>query len=136
MSESLFSVRGIWRALTPADRLVAAGLLVLSIALAAGRGFSGTAPTFATVTVGREEITRLPLFRPGRFTFTGKTGPVVVEVRNAAVRVAESSCPHHLCVATGWRRRSGDVIACVPNALVVRLTGGTTPADAPDAVTR
>ena len=62
------------------------------------------------------------------------TGPVELEVEGAAypltvraepgrICIAESSCPGLDCVHTGWVSRAGGQIICLPNRLVISLTG-------------
>ena len=136
MSPSAFSWRGIWSALTGADRLLCVVLLGGSLALGTGLRVSREPPATAIVSVAREEVARLPLERNARIAFEGALGLVTVEVKDGAVRVLESPCPERICMAAGWKRHAGDVIACVPNGVLVRLTGGERADDAPDAVTR
>lgn len=49
-------------------------------------------------------------------------------------RFETAPCRGQICVAQGWLQRAGDVAACVPNRMVLRLTGTTAPAL--DGVTR
>lgn len=136
MSPPAFSWRGIWSALTVADRVLCAILLVGSLALLVGLRASREDPATAIVMVERVVVARLPLDREARIAVAGALGPVIVEVRDGAVRVAESPCPERICMAAGWKRHAGDVIACVPSGVLVRLVGGGEGGDAPDAVTR
>lgn len=46
-----------------------------------------------------------------------------VEIRDGAVRVAESSCPKGVCKHAGWIRTSGSSIICVPNKVLIELRG-------------
>ena len=50
------------------------------------------------------------------------------------VRVTASDCPTQDCVHTGTVTYCGQSIICLPARIVIRLEGGTPPADAPDAV--
>jgi len=53
-------------------------------------------------------------------------GVATIEMRDGAVRLvptAEYSCPERICLRTGWIRRPGEAIICVPNKLVVRIEG-------------
>lgn len=136
MSGSLFTPRGLWAASTPADRWVSLAMLGLAFAssmlVAGGNG----GPAVAVVSVGRSVVAELPLSTPGTFTVEGRLGSVELEIADGSVRVVRSGCPNRLCIAMGDRRHTGDLIACVPNALLVRVTGGRPDADAPDAVSR
>jgi hypothetical protein len=136
MSAELFTPRGLWRALTPGDRALCLLLLVMSLAGAGWARATDTGASVAVVVVDREEVLRLPLARATTRRVEGRQGPVTVEVADGAVRVVDAPCPHHLCVAMGRKRAAGDLIACVPGSLVIRLEGGRADPDAPDAVSR
>ncbi|MCK7523116.1 MAG: NusG domain II-containing protein [Ignavibacteriales bacterium] len=47
----------------------------------------------------------------------GKTG---LEINNSAVHVHTSSCRHEICMQT-IAHNSGDIIACAPNKVLVRI---------------
>ncbi|MYI60489.1 MAG: hypothetical protein F4105_02245, partial [Gemmatimonadetes bacterium] len=44
-------------------------------------------------------------------------------------RVLSAPCVHKICMRRGWIQRAGDVAACVPNGLVLRIAGAA-PIDA------
>jgi hypothetical protein len=46
-----------------------------------------------------------------------------IEIRDGAVRVAESNCPRKICVQAGWVRTPGRSIVCVPNRVVIEIKG-------------
>ena len=54
----------------------------------------------------------------------GTHGRLTVEIREGKVAVTQAECPNHICVKTGWRSRSGEIIVCVPNNTVVRIVPG------------
>ncbi len=136
MASILGSFRALWGAATGADRAVSIGLVVLSIALAGGLRVTAPRPDRARVTLGDQEVAVLPLAEDRRLVVDGRLGPVVVEVEAGGIRIEESGCPHHLCVAMGVKRRAGEMVACVPNGVVIRLEGNVEDPDVPDAVTR
>ncbi|MDD2579137.1 MAG: NusG domain II-containing protein [Clostridia bacterium] len=47
----------------------------------------------------------------------------VLEWEEGRIRFAEADCPDQICVRTGWISRSGDMAACVPGQLVLRIEG-------------
>jgi hypothetical protein len=131
-----FSPRGIWSAMTTADRVASFALLALSGALALGLRAEAR-PARAVVLSGRTVVAVLPLDRDTTLPVQGRIGELVVTVANGAVRVSQSTCPQRLCVAMGERRRPGEMLACVPNAVLIRLQGEVPPGeDMPDAVLR
>jgi len=56
---------------------------------------------------------------------TGPLGETLVEVSERGVAIVRSPCPLHLCEAMGPVSRSGAVLVCVPNRVVVELQGGS-----------
>lgn len=58
--------------------------------------------------------------------------PLVIRAEPGRIRVETSSCPGTDCVHTGWVDSVGGQIICLPNKVIISLTG-TAPADV-DAV--
>ena len=56
---------------------------------------------------------------------------LTVTLDKTGVRVSESDCPGQDCVHTGVITRAGQSIVCLPEQVVVQLSGG---GDGPDAV--
>ena len=46
-----------------------------------------------------------------------------IEIKNGAIRVAESDCPKGICKQAGWVRTPGRTIMCVPNRVLIQLKG-------------
>ena len=65
---------------------------------------------------------------------SGPLGTTIVRLGGGAVHVHSSPCDNQTCVAAGEIRRSGQWIACLPNAVFVRIEGKKDD-DAPDAAT-
>jgi hypothetical protein len=109
-------------------RLSAADIVMVSVVLAVSAGAlfwmgtrdaRGAEGAIASILVGDRVVETLPLNEDKvlRLRDVGMT----FEVRDGRVRVVESDCPHDVCVNTGWICRSGQIIACVPNRVVVRI---------------
>ncbi len=64
----------------------------------------------------------------------GKLGTTRVEIAGKGVRVLDSPCPHKLCVKAGPISSSRETLVCLPNRVVIRITGGDGPPV--DAVSR
>lgn len=56
---------------------------------------------------------------------------ITVEIKDNAVRVADSSCPDRICVSSGWVRSPSRPIICAPAKVLIRIQsgGGDTDAD-------
>ncbi|HQU71567.1 MAG: NusG domain II-containing protein [Calditrichaeota bacterium] len=73
----------------------------------------------ALVSVNGAVQYRLDLSRDGDFHFEGTRGQFALRVRNNAITVVESHCPRAICVKSGAIRHSGEVIACVPQKILI-----------------
>lgn len=60
-------------------------------------------------------------------------GEVMILAQKGKIRFEESDCPNHVCVNTGWIDAPGQVSACLPNKVLVKLIGK---ADDVDVVVR
>lgn len=49
--------------------------------------------------------------------------PLVIQIEPGRIRVAETTCGSRDCVRTGWVDRAGGRIICLPNRLIITLTG-------------
>lgn len=78
---------------------------------------------FYTVEVNSKTLYRLSLHSDTLITIKGKTGDIKIRVQSRRVSVLESSCPLRICVKTGWIKRPGEAIICVPNNMVIRIEG-------------
>lgn len=73
-----------------------------------------------TCAAGRTEL-RLPA--DTTIECAGPVGRTTVRVDGRTARVVESDCPEKRCVRQGRIARAGQLVVCVPNRVVVRLTG-------------
>ncbi|MEJ2515390.1 MAG: NusG domain II-containing protein [Gammaproteobacteria bacterium] len=53
----------------------------------------------------------------------GLIGTSVIRIRDGRVRFVDSPCVARYCVHAGWLESAGDVAACLPNGVVVEVTG-------------
>lgn len=61
---------------------------------------------------------------PGkRFPISGFLGDSILEMGENKVRLVDSPCPDHICLARGWIDSPGEMIICMPNRVVVRIEG-------------
>jgi hypothetical protein len=120
--------------LTRGDKLLMGILLVLSLA-SIGMVHRLVKPgSVVVVEVDGHEVHRLDLSVDGRRAVVGPLGETVIQVNAGEIRVESSPCPHKLCVNMGWVKRTGSLIVCVPNRVLVRVEGEQS-GEEPDAVT-
>lgn len=124
-----------------ADKLLAAGLLILAIIAASPLIYRiirhNSANTRITAVISAQGSIRRTIdlsANTGLYTFreTGRLGETTVEVSGRRIRIASAPCPDRLCVKHGWAGLPGEAIACVPGEIVIHLEGDA----AVDAVTR
>lgn len=52
-------------------------------------------------------------------------GEMQIEIFNGSVSVVESNCPDKLCVHSKPINKEGSTIICVPNKVVIKITGNS-----------
>ena len=66
----------------------------------------------------------------------GPLGDTIVQVVEGGVRVLSSPCPAKICIRTGKIHRPGELLACVPNHLIVRVEGDEEKEESIDLISR
>jgi hypothetical protein len=120
-----------WQPPTPADWL----LILLLAALSLGsQVFLSRRPAGRQLVVeSAAGLQHHPLDRDEVLYLEGPLGQSRVEIANRQARIAASPCPEQRCVLQSWIERQGEMAACLPNHLVLRIEGG---AGAVDALSR
>jgi hypothetical protein len=109
------------RAVTAADVLIIGCLLAANAAFGwkAGRA---ERPALLEITSPAAR-SRVSLTPARRIEVPGPLGITVVDVGPDGATVRSSPCPNQICVGAGRITRPGEVVACVPNRVVLRLVG-------------
>lgn len=105
---------------------VAALAVLLAVVLAQQAGTSSGALT-CTVTLDGKVMKSVVLStiaegKQETFTVKGRK-TAVIQMEHSRVRVKSSTCATQDCVHTGWISKSGQSIVCLPNRLVITLSG-------------
>jgi len=114
----------LWRQhLTLFDRrlVIALGLLVLLSFLLPLRRSQGQR---VIISSGEQVLFVAPLAEETVTEIVGPLGTTRVGIDAGGVRVLSSPCPRKICIGMGEARHSGDLLACVPNQVVIRIEGG------------
>lgn len=116
-------IAALWRRMTVLDRVIVAFLLLgvaASFALLDGR------PAGARVLVERDGrlLFSAPLNESRRVSLPGPLGDTLLEIAEGRARILSSPCPHKTCMGMGGVFRRGELIACLPNRLVISIQGG------------
>ena len=62
-------------------------------------------------------------------TVSGPLGNTVIEIDDGSVHVHSSPCPAKTCIKMGKKNRSGEIIVCVPNKVIIIIHGGESELD-------
>ncbi|MBA7545629.1 hypothetical protein ES705_37998 [subsurface metagenome] len=64
-----------------------------------------------------------PLESDRNIEIKGPLGITLVVIEDGAVRVSSSPCPEKICVKSGPVNKPGRWIACLPNRVIIAITG-------------
>ena len=120
--------------LTLGDKILIGALLLVSLA-SVPLMRSMTAPgQIVRIETDGTLFQSVSLFENRTIAAPGPLGKTLVEIRDGQAHVVASPCANKLCVNAGSIALTGHIIACIPNKVVVRITGG--PPAAYDAITQ
>lgn len=108
--------------LTPFDRklvLILALLVVVSFLLPLQQGVG----TRVVVDSREQTVFVADLQKDQQVELNGPLGITVLRLADGHAQVVSSPCPQKICIGLGKISRSGDLLACVPNRLVIRIEG-------------
>lgn len=116
------ALKAIWRRLLPLDRLV---VLLLLLGIGVSFYVVGQRPKGRQVVVeqGGRLVFAAPLRTDRKVTLAGPHGETVVAIRNGRAGIVEASCPNKVCMGMGEVSRQGEIVACVPNGLLLHIEG-------------
>ena len=111
-----------WQRLTPFDRKLTAILVLVvlgsfGLPLQQGRG--------ARVLVERAGsiIFTADLQQDQQVKLSGPLGTTVLQIEAGSARIISSPCRQKICIGLGRAEHAGDLIACVPKRMVIRIEG-------------
>ena len=109
-----------WHFMTAGDWLVIMFLLTISLA---GIAWVATAPggTRVVVTNGEQTLFTAPLDQPRSVDLNGPLGQTHLVIDDQGARITSSPCPRKICISMGTARHAGDLLACVPNRILVYI---------------
>ena len=100
-------------------------LLVLLIVLTAfSPGFLPAGSVGEVLTIRTSDSnTEISLGVDGRYPVSGPLGTAFLVVEDGRAHLENAPCPLKICEAMGPIDRSGQVIVCLPNRIVVKVSG-------------
>ena len=114
--------RPVWGDGLAALVVAAAAVILLIVLRPEGGNFLTASVVLEGETIAAYDLSALA--GPVELEVDGAAYPLIVRAEPGRICIAESSCPGKDCVHTGWISRAGGQIICLPNRLVISLTGG------------
>ncbi|NLJ98991.1 MAG: NusG domain II-containing protein [Tissierellia bacterium] len=114
--------------MTKGDKILIVSIVIFSIlSLIYIKNFAFTnEENYISIQVDGEEIKKVIFDKK----LIGKTMPIetefgynLIEIGDQKVRVIDADCPDKLDVKQGYISKSGEVIVCLPNKLVIEIKG-------------
>ena len=106
------------------DLMLIAVLLIAGLTIIALLAFTRPDGRQAIVRVDGQIVAQLPLEQDAQcpVEIEGTVTNLIV-IQNGTVHMEEADCPDHLCILRGTIRYAGDSIICLPNKVVVEISG-------------
>jgi len=100
-------------------------VLVITAALGIGLLFTDKAPAenlYAEIYVDGEKINEISLHeaKNQKMNITHGDLSFIVDIKDGKIAITDIDCPDQVCVKTGHIGQNGQVIACVPNRVVIK----------------
>lgn len=108
---------------TKADKILIVALVILSLAsYPLVKYFAKTGSSLEIEVMG-EEYMVVPLDIDREIVVPGRLGDSMISIENGTARFISSPCPHKMCINIGPVKDAGEMAACVPNGVLIRVLG-------------
>ena len=112
----------LWKRITKIDWWLI-GLIVLVAIVSLWFSIGRPAGRTLLIYEGETLAFSAPLAQDREILLHGPLGETQVKIVAGKVRVTSSPCPRKICIGMGEIQSSGDLLACVPNRVVLRIEG-------------
>jgi hypothetical protein len=101
------------------------GLGAAAIAFSAAFVYGSRGAESEVVITGKTMELVYPLKTDRSVEVPGPLGTTLVRIEGGRVRIEDSPCPNKTCIAAGAIGQPGQWVACLPNAVLVRVEGAS-----------
>jgi len=109
--------------LTAGDRLLLVLALMIVASLYAVYWGGSVYGNQAVIAIAGKHWRTVDLYEDGIYNVKGPLGVSRLEVHEGRIRFISSPCDNKQCIHQGWIQQSGEIVACVPNTISVRILG-------------
>ncbi len=117
-------------------RLKWGDIVIISIVLLMSLGLAGLmlvqntgTRLYAEILIDGELLERVPL-NEGTYKTINAGGHNIIVIEDGTAKIDSADCHDQVCVRTGRLTRSGQAAVCLPNKVVLRITGEDSEVDA------
>ncbi len=111
-----------WQRLTRLDRGIVLALLTFCALVFVVLGLRSPGQS-VQVRQNQGTVFNAPLAEDRSVELQGPLGVTRLEIANGKARIVSSPCPYKVCIGMGEIHREGEIVACVPNRLLVQVIG-------------
>lgn len=115
-------MRALLSRMTRLDKAIVLVLLAGAVASFVSLGGGARGERVVVEREGRVLYTA-PLGEDRTVSLPGPLGETVLSVHDGRAGVETASCPNKVCMGMGKIDRPGELVACVPNELLIRIEG-------------
>jgi hypothetical protein len=118
-----YSFSLVLKIITPGDKILMVLIIILGIVSLVALNRLRRSGDSAIIEVDGQIVQQLDLKASKEITVHGSIGKTIIKIDQGAAQVIYSDCPEQVCVKTGKINRAGEIIVCVPNKVVVKISG-------------
>ena len=113
----------ILKIITPGDKILVIFMLLLGIISLIALSHLRQPGDFVIIEANGQVVHQLDLNISQEIAVKGPIGETIIKINQNSAWVVHSDCPEKICVKTGKIHLAGEMIVCVPNKVVVKITG-------------
>lgn len=80
-----------------------------------------TPAAYAIIKSPQHDPLQISLDENQTYNIQGALGTSAIEVKHGKIRFVKSPCQNKFCIQHGWQQHHGDLTACLPNSISIRL---------------
>jgi hypothetical protein len=106
------------------DIIIVLSVVVIGIVMLLALVFTQKSGEYVIVKMDGAEIARFELYSDTEYEIKGDHGERnLLVIKDGKAEIKEASCPDGLCIKTGKIDKEGQSIVCLPNKVVVEISG-------------
>lgn len=111
--------------LRPGDAVIFAVIISIACGIWVRMAWMQSDQTYGEIWVDGEQYRQMRLTDDTSETLVldGRDSTVTIEIDGKQIRFVESECFDHTCEKTGWISRVGQTAVCLPNRVMIKITG-------------